>query len=188
MEADVRKRIQEILSQRQITVNSLATWAGTNQSKLSKQINGKTAISVSTILMVLERIPELSAEWLLRGDGEIEKSPTAPKENYPQGKNITERLVSLLESQLEDMRSEKNKLLNIISEQEKRRSEYQHRITSDTPALYTSESGENDSLSFSDPVSALNCSQKEDRADAQERKDSANVTITKSKINGINVL
>ena len=69
MENDVRKRIQEILSKEKTTVNFLATSSGKNQAKLRNQIMVSTAISLDTILLVLEKFPHISAEWLLRGKG-----------------------------------------------------------------------------------------------------------------------
>lgn len=71
MENDVRKRIQEILSKEKTTVNFLATSSGKNQAKLRNQIMVSTAISLDTILLVLERFPHISAEWLLRGNGDM---------------------------------------------------------------------------------------------------------------------
>ena len=71
MENDVRKRIQEVLSKEKTTVNSLATSSGKNQAKLRNQIMVSTAISLDTILLVLERFPLISAEWLLRGNGSM---------------------------------------------------------------------------------------------------------------------
>lgn len=69
MEADVRNRIREILNEKGVTVNSLAKEFGENQSKLSKQISLSTTISANTILLVLRKFPDVSAEWLLRGNG-----------------------------------------------------------------------------------------------------------------------
>lgn len=71
MENDVRKRIQEILSNEKTTVNFLATSSGKNQAKLRNQIMVSTAISLDTILLVLEKFPHISAEWLLRGSGDM---------------------------------------------------------------------------------------------------------------------
>ena len=69
MDADVRNRIKEVLNQTGTSVNSLAMEFGENQSKLSKQISLSTTISVNTILLILQKFPKLSAEWLLRGNG-----------------------------------------------------------------------------------------------------------------------
>ena len=61
MENDVRIRIKEVLAKEKTTVNFLATSSGTNQAKLRNQIMVSTAISLDTILLVLERFPHISA-------------------------------------------------------------------------------------------------------------------------------
>lgn len=119
MEADVRKRILLFLEEeKNTTVSAFAKRNGENQSKICRQIKFSTAISLNTILLLLDEYKELSAEWLLRGEGPMyisdkpahaEVAPSAHKGE------ITEKLVELLQVQLEDMRQEKNKLLDIIS-------------------------------------------------------------------------
>lgn len=69
-EIEVKNRIKEVLNQKNTTVNAIST-DGTIQVRLSRQINGETALSYSTISYILECFPDLSAEWLLRGTGEM---------------------------------------------------------------------------------------------------------------------
>lgn len=119
MEADVRKRILLFLEEeKNTTVSAFAKRNGENQSKICRQIKFSTAISLNTILLLMDEYKELSAEWLLRGEGPMyitekpalaEVTPVAPKGE------ITEKLVELLQVQLEDMRQEKNRLIEIIS-------------------------------------------------------------------------
>ena len=71
METDVRQRMQLALREKQATINSFAVKHEQNQSKMNKQINGDTTISVNTILLLLDDYPDISAEWLLRGVGEM---------------------------------------------------------------------------------------------------------------------
>lgn len=71
MEEEVRKRIRHVLDEKNVKVNTLAVKYKENQSKLSKQIKYKTAISLNTILLLLNEFPYLSTEWLLRGTGEM---------------------------------------------------------------------------------------------------------------------
>ena len=68
---NVRKRIQSLLKQEKTTVNKLAVRHHLNQSTLNNQINASAAITVSTILLLLNDNPDLSAEWLLRGTGSM---------------------------------------------------------------------------------------------------------------------
>lgn len=71
MEEEVRKRIRHVLDAKNVKVNTLAVKYNENQSKLSKQIKYKTAISLHTILLLLDEFPDLSTEWLLRGKGNM---------------------------------------------------------------------------------------------------------------------
>lgn len=72
MEADVRKRILSFLEDEQkTTVSAFAKRHGENQSKMSKQLKFSTTISLNTILLLLDEYKDLSAEWLLRGTGEM---------------------------------------------------------------------------------------------------------------------
>lgn len=72
MEDDVRKRIVQFLEDEKGTsVSAFAKSNGENQSKMTKQIKNSTAISLYTILLLMEEYPDLSAEWLLRGTGSM---------------------------------------------------------------------------------------------------------------------
>lgn len=72
MEDDVRKRIVQFLEDEKGTsVSAFAKSKGENQSKMTKQIKNSTAISLYTILLLIEEYPDLSAEWLLRGNGDM---------------------------------------------------------------------------------------------------------------------
>ncbi len=119
MEADVRKRILLFLEEeKNTTVSAFAKRRGENQSKMSKQIKFSTAISLNTILQLLDEYKDLSAEWLLRGEGPMyisDKPTQAETINATPKSEITEKLVELLQVQLEDMRQEKNRLIEIIS-------------------------------------------------------------------------
>lgn len=70
MEEQVKERIRQILAEFQLNPTQLSKQFGVNQKTLNSQINQSTTLSVSTILLILNAIPALSAEWLLRGVGE----------------------------------------------------------------------------------------------------------------------
>ena len=65
----LRERIKKVLTERELSVNALAATHGVQQKTLNNQIKGQTAISASTVLILLKQYPDLSAEWLLRGSG-----------------------------------------------------------------------------------------------------------------------
>lgn len=72
MEDELRKRIVKYMDERGLSVNSLAAKTPTLQTRtIQNQIRSKTAISATTILEILYQDAELSAEWLLRGAGDM---------------------------------------------------------------------------------------------------------------------
>ena len=73
MEKLVKERMQLILKEFETNPTQLANRFGVNQKTLSSQINQETAVSLSTILLILDAFPTISAEWLLKGEGEMIK-------------------------------------------------------------------------------------------------------------------
>lgn len=73
MEELVKQRIKEILGFYNVSQNKFANGDMAFQKRLSNQLNGKTPLSFQTCMTILERFPEISAEWLLRGEGSMLK-------------------------------------------------------------------------------------------------------------------
>ncbi len=71
MEEQVKMRMKMVLKEFGTNPTQLANEYGVNQKTLNSHINGNTAVSLSTILLILKAIPNLSAEWLLRGEGNM---------------------------------------------------------------------------------------------------------------------
>ena len=71
MEIDVKQRMKLIMKEFNTNPTQLSLQFEVNQKTLNSHINGETAVSLSTILLILEAFPNLSAEWLLRGKGEM---------------------------------------------------------------------------------------------------------------------
>lgn len=44
---------------------------GLRQNTLSNQLNGMRELSLSTVVAILEAYPEVSIEWLMRGNGQM---------------------------------------------------------------------------------------------------------------------
>lgn len=74
MEGKVKERMQLILKEFNTNPTQIANQFDVNQKTLSSQINQETAVSLSTILLILKAFPTVSAEWLLRGEGEMKRS------------------------------------------------------------------------------------------------------------------
>lgn len=72
---DVRKRLQQVMVEYDCNPTKLAGIYKVNQKTLNNHINGNVEVSVSTILLVLDAFPDLSADWLLRGKGDMHLLP-----------------------------------------------------------------------------------------------------------------
>lgn len=102
MEEFIRQRICEVLSFHKMNPTQLSKGNSALQVRLSRQLNQGAAISCKTISFILDRFQNVSAEWLLRGKGEMflkeeNKEPAAPSR---QSKNedvqfMRERIISL---------------------------------------------------------------------------------------------
>lgn len=64
---DVKARVRRLLSDNGISENRLAAGDAATQKRLNRQISQNAALTVETILLVLEACPGVTADWLLRG-------------------------------------------------------------------------------------------------------------------------
>ena len=69
----ISDRIKYVLSEKQTSVAELAG-SETQRIKFSRQLNGHNGLTLPVVVKVLDRFPEISAEWLIRGEGEMDKS------------------------------------------------------------------------------------------------------------------
>lgn len=73
MESIVRERIRLVLENNNSNPNKLSKKYSMNQKTLNNQINSDVQLSASTILLILSEFPNISSEWLLRGEGNMIK-------------------------------------------------------------------------------------------------------------------
>lgn len=66
----IKNRILQVLNERGYSVNKLAQGDPALSRKLLRQLTEDTELTISTILLVLEKFPLLRTEWLFRGEGE----------------------------------------------------------------------------------------------------------------------
>ncbi len=66
----IKNRILQVLNERGFTVNKLAKGDPALSRKLLRQLTEDTELTISTILLVLEKFPLLRTEWLFRGVGD----------------------------------------------------------------------------------------------------------------------
>lgn len=77
MEDSVKQRLRGFLKEQNMSINQISLNANYPQSTLNKQINKETSMSLSTLLVLLDLFSELSAEWLLRGEGNMLRTATS---------------------------------------------------------------------------------------------------------------
>ena len=112
---DIRKQLKDILLRYNATLNSIAV-DNAMQTRLSRQVNGGAAITYDTILHFLEIFPDVSAEWLLRGKGEMLISDNLAKfygtESYTEldvHAELARKTAELEEYKLQNLRLEAQK-------------------------------------------------------------------------------
>lgn len=94
---EVRKRLQQVMVEYDSNPTQLAGIYKVNQKTLNNHINGNVEVSISTILLILDAFPDLSADWLLRGKGDMHVLPGCLDD--PQDQEIG-RLESTVETLL----------------------------------------------------------------------------------------
>ena len=95
METDIKNRVKVALRALDISPYSIARMQNLNERTIYDQINGNSKIGVATIEALLSYRPDLSAEWLLRGTGDmlITTSPRKSISTTPTWGTITPTLV-----------------------------------------------------------------------------------------------
>ena len=70
----LKERIKYLLVNKKTTINRIAD-SDTERIRLSRQINGdQTLVTFDTIYKILYMFPDISAEWLVRGEGTMTRS------------------------------------------------------------------------------------------------------------------
>lgn len=91
----IKNRILQVLNERGYSVNKLAQGDPALSRKLLRQLTEDTELTISTILLVLEKFPLLRTEWLFRGVGEPFRQAGSVEEQLA----MLEERVSMLEGE-----------------------------------------------------------------------------------------
>ena len=81
-------RIIEIVKFYNLSMSAFAVRCGLKENTLSNQLNENRKLSLDTIKKVLFTYDNISAEWLMRGEGSMLK--------FPEHKGVTDERVSKL--------------------------------------------------------------------------------------------
>lgn len=78
--SDVLQRIREFINSLGVNDNQFAKSIGITQSVIASMFSRNTEPSSKVIVSILNAYANLSAEWLMRGEGEMIKGDVAVKE------------------------------------------------------------------------------------------------------------
>lgn len=84
MEKRIKERAKKALKELEISVNELANFRQLTRSTINDQFNGNSKIGAAALEALLAYCPQLSAEWLLRGAGDMLISSVIPTERTPR--------------------------------------------------------------------------------------------------------
>lgn len=70
------ERIKRVISHTGLSERAFAESIGVKQNTLNQQLKGEGGLSLETITRILITYEIISAEWLLRGEGEMLKGKT----------------------------------------------------------------------------------------------------------------
>ncbi|MCQ2311593.1 MAG: helix-turn-helix domain-containing protein [Paludibacteraceae bacterium] len=73
MENSVKIRVKSAIKELGISCYEIAKSCGISDRTVTDQINGNSKIGIITLCALLQYRPDLSAEWLLRGEGDMLK-------------------------------------------------------------------------------------------------------------------
>lgn len=94
----INERFAEILKTKNISVKDAASLIGKSDVYVRKLMRAGESFGIEPVLLILNSIEDVNADWLLRGKGDMFKSSTATEVSSAT-ENISDRLLSIIESQ-----------------------------------------------------------------------------------------
>ena len=70
MSEDIRKRFKDVLADKSLNITRISGRGTPLRTKLDRQLNYGAAITTDVILALANAVPELSMDWLIKGEGE----------------------------------------------------------------------------------------------------------------------
>ncbi len=109
MEGVIIQRIKTILEVNTISINAMAKKMNIPQPTLNAQLKGERALTCRVVDGILQSFPEVSAEWLLRGEGDMYK-----RQSGVQMPSVTSYNDSEWKAKYEELEKRYDQLLSII--------------------------------------------------------------------------
>lgn len=122
MESLILQRVIQTIKELELTDNQFSKKLGIAQTTMSGYLSGNRKLSLQVIESMLNAFGDISAEWLLRGEGEMYKTVSENKSNnFDESQYVSmkkyETIVNLFgqtASELKDMALENKKLYEEI--------------------------------------------------------------------------
>ena len=96
-------RISKLIESTGLNPTSFAAKIGVQQMTLWGQLNGKRKLSLDSVLAILNSYPDLSAEWLMRGTGDMKKGKDEQEKRL-------DNLIDVISMQQETIRNLQDKI------------------------------------------------------------------------------
>lgn len=121
MEMTVYERIKAALEVKSLSVNALAKRINVAQATLNPQLKGDRTLAANIVEKILIDLPDVSAEWLMRGKGDMlitEHDNLAKMQDYIDGENTTTPIRvaddSIWQAKYEELEKRYDQLLAIL--------------------------------------------------------------------------
>lgn len=90
----MENRIQNIIDKYGLSSNAFAKEIDVNRSTISHILSGRNKPSIEVLQKILKRFPDVSANWLLLGQGAIDDTNLASSSQVPK-ENTIEKVKSI---------------------------------------------------------------------------------------------
>lgn len=94
----INERFAEILKNKGISVKEAARLINKSEVYVRKLMRAGESFGIEPVLLILNSIEDVNADWLLREKGSMFKSPDGPEASSANAA-ISDRLLSIIESQ-----------------------------------------------------------------------------------------
>ena len=117
MEVTIYQRVKCILEDKSISVNALSKQINVAQATLNPQLRGDRTLAANIVEKILDAFPDVSAEWLMRGKGEMlisEQITLAKMQDAKGGESDVVEQDSVWKAKYEELEKRYNQLLSIL--------------------------------------------------------------------------
>ena len=103
----VLERIKEFIDYKGIAVSAFEKSIGMSNASLGKSLKTGGTIGADKLGIILNEYPEINLRWLVMGEGQMLNSdqPENVADEKPQGGNTIDRLLGIIDSQQNELRT-----------------------------------------------------------------------------------